>query len=123
MEVRGPEPEPDTFSISSEPHSSRTIYYSLDHLFHLANSYRNDTRCADTYLDLNHKRSIRMTKRGTFIVFEGLDRCGKSTQVARLEDSLREQGHRVRIQKFPGKLVSLLTIRSIWLRSLKRLTI
>jgi dTMP kinase len=54
-----------------------------------------------------------MTKRGTFIVFEGLDRCGKSTQVARLEDSLREQGHRVRTQKFPGKLVSLLTIRSI----------
>ncbi|KAG7570910.1 hypothetical protein FFLO_01108 [Filobasidium floriforme] len=48
-----------------------------------------------------------MTKRGTFIVFEGLDRCGKSTQVARLEDSLREQGHRVRTQKFPDRTTEI----------------
>lgn len=44
-----------------------------------------------------------MVKRGTFIVFEGLDRCGKTTQVARLEASLRDKGHPVRTQKFPGK--------------------
>jgi len=45
-----------------------------------------------------------MVQRGTFIVFEGLDRCGKTTQVARLEESLRRKGQSVRTQKFPGEL-------------------
>lgn len=40
--------------------------------------------------------------RGAFIVFEGLDRCGKSTQVDRLVQRLEHQGHRARLQKFPG---------------------
>lgn len=40
--------------------------------------------------------------RGAFIVFEGLDRCGKSTQVDRLVQRLERQGHRARLQKFPG---------------------
>jgi dTMP kinase len=31
-------------------------------------------------------------KRGAFIVFEGLDRSGKSTQAAKLTDSLNESG-------------------------------
>ena len=48
-----------------------------------------------------------MVQRGTFIVFEGLDRCGKSTQVARLEESLRSKGQIVRTQKFPGELLVL----------------
>lgn len=35
-------------------------------------------------------------KRGTFIVFEGLDGCGKSTQLSRLARRLRDFGHPVR---------------------------
>jgi thymidylate kinase len=41
-------------------------------------------------------------KRGAFILFEGIDRCGKTTQSARLVDALRERGHTVEALRFPG---------------------
>jgi dTMP kinase len=47
--------------------------------------------------------------RGAFIVLEGLDRSGKSTQVDRLIERLRSNGKEVRLQKFPG-MPSLLLI-------------
>jgi len=40
--------------------------------------------------------------RGTLIVFEGLDRAGKSTQCVRLVETLRSQGRAVRHIRFPG---------------------
>lgn len=44
------------------------------------------------------------SKRGAFIVLEGLDRSGKSTQVDRLIARLNDGGHKARLQKFPGML-------------------
>jgi len=41
--------------------------------------------------------------RGAFIVLEGLDRSGKSTQVDRLIARLEQEGRRARVQKFPGE--------------------
>jgi dTMP kinase len=41
-------------------------------------------------------------KRGRFITIEGLDGCGKSTQLARLADSLRAVGIEVVITREPG---------------------
>lgn len=41
-------------------------------------------------------------RRGQFIVLEGLDRCGKSTQVDRLVTGLEQSGRPARLQKFPG---------------------
>ena len=41
--------------------------------------------------------------RGAFIVIEGLDRSGKSTQVALLEERLKSEGIPVRLLKFPGE--------------------
>lgn len=41
--------------------------------------------------------------RGAFIVVEGLDRSGKSTQVALLEERLKAAGLAVRLVKFPGE--------------------
>jgi len=42
--------------------------------------------------------------RGKLIVFEGLDRSGKSSQCKRLAERLQSEGHRVRQMRFPGKL-------------------
>jgi dTMP kinase len=59
--------------------------------------------------------------RGAFIVLEGLDRSGKSTQVAKLVDRLNQTGHKARLQKFPG--ASRLMSRFHAFRMGRRLTI
>ena len=43
------------------------------------------------------------TNRGHLIVFEGLDRSGKSTQCARLVEHIRNQGRKVEHQRFPDR--------------------
>lgn len=40
--------------------------------------------------------------RGAFILFEGVDRCGKTTQANLLVESLKERGHDVCFMRFPG---------------------
>lgn len=44
-----------------------------------------------------------MAKRGAFIVLEGLDRSGKSTQCAKLVENLVARGVRTKGIRFPGK--------------------
>ena len=40
--------------------------------------------------------------RGAFIVLEGLDRSGKTTQVKILEEQLAKAGRKVKTMRFPG---------------------
>ena len=40
--------------------------------------------------------------RGAMIVFEGCDRCGKSTQCLKLLEYLRSAGRKVEMFRFPG---------------------
>ena len=42
------------------------------------------------------------SKRGKLIVFEGLDRAGKSTQCEDLVERLKSEGHAVKHMRFPG---------------------
>ena len=42
------------------------------------------------------------TPRGAFIVLEGLDRSGKTTQVKLLEKRFTEAGKSVQLMRFPG---------------------
>lgn len=42
-------------------------------------------------------------KRGAFIVLEGLDRSGKTTQVKLLQTRFVEAGKEVRVMRFPGE--------------------
>lgn len=50
---------------------------------------------------------ISNVQRGTLIVLEGLDKAGKSTQCDRLVDDLEQQGHTVRLLKFPGEELNI----------------
>lgn len=43
-----------------------------------------------------------LPSRGAFIVFEGLDKSGKSTQSLKLYDNLIKVGHKVKHMRFPG---------------------
>ncbi|WWC99610.1 thymidylate kinase [Kwoniella sp. B9012] len=57
------------------------------------------------------------SRRGAFIVFEGLDRCGKSTQVARLMDRLEREGQKARLQKFPDRTTAIGKMIDAYLQS------
>lgn len=50
--------------------------------------------------------------RGAFIVLEGLDRSGKTTQVKLLERKIVESGRRVQMMRFPGTFCVYLAVIS-----------
>ena len=57
-----------------------------------------------------------MRTQGLFISFEGIDGSGKSTQVARLADHLRTQGHDVVVTREPGGSTGAEEIRALVLQ-------
>ncbi len=63
---------------------------------------------------------LRMAHRGTFITFEGLDGCGKSTQMRRLAVRLRKMGRTVLETAEPGGTPIGLKVRRILLDSANR---
>jgi len=64
---------------------------------------RRLTRYTPSVITMQAESSTgQATQRGLFIVLEGLDRCGKSTQVDRLVAYLNRNGRQARLQKFPG---------------------
>ena len=48
-----------------------------------------------------------MLKRGAFLVFEGVDRCDKTTQTKLLVEKLKQDGRKVELMRFPGTFVSV----------------
>jgi len=58
---------------------------------------------------------MRSERRGRFLVLDGLDGCGKSTQAARLAERLRTEGGRVLHLREPGSTASGERIRALLL--------
>jgi len=56
----------------------------------------------DASLDESALAGMGSGMKGLFITFEGLDGCGKSTQMDRLAEALRERGYVVTITREPG---------------------
>ena len=60
-------------------------------------------------------------KRGLFIVFEGIDRCGKSTQITELSDRLDKMGHANVMMHFPERSTSVGREIDAYLKSKKEI--
>ncbi|EKD05587.1 hypothetical protein A1Q2_00077 [Trichosporon asahii var. asahii CBS 8904] len=58
-----------------------------------------------------------MVQRGALIVFEGLDRSGKTTQVDRLIARLQKEGRKARLQKFPDRTTGIGKMIDAYLQS------
>jgi dTMP kinase len=48
-------------------------------------------------------QDVSGSSRGAFIVLEGLDRSGKTTQVKLLEQRFVEEGKKVKVMRFPDR--------------------
>lgn len=85
---------------------SNAVEYTMDFVYWHGACF-GDSRevawTANSALNLTYT----MPSRGAFIVIEGLDRAGKSTQAARLHERLSAElgAERVKLVKFPGKFV------------------
>jgi dTMP kinase len=62
----------------------------------------DDTVLEDAVLDEAVLAEMGSDLRGLFITFEGLDGCGKSTQMELLAEGLRERGYVVLLTREPG---------------------
>jgi dTMP kinase len=60
---------------------------------------------------------IFLVSRGKFITFEGLDGCGKSTQLKKLDKAIRQQGFDVVMTREPGGTATGENIRKVLLDS------
>eukprot|EP00831_Metopus_contortus_P072580 TRINITY_DN66221_c0_g1_i1.p1 TRINITY_DN66221_c0_g1~~TRINITY_DN66221_c0_g1_i1.p1 ORF type:complete len:203 (+),score=51.38 TRINITY_DN66221_c0_g1_i1:68-676(+) len=71
----------------------------------------------DRYQRRVHGNIIMEKMRGLFIVFEGLDRSGKSTQAAKLEKALEDKGKKVKLMVFPNRETEIGKLISSYLKS------
>ncbi len=55
--------------------------------------------------------------RGAFILFEGVDRCGKTTQSMRLVDTLKAAGVKAELWRYPDRTTSMGTMINSYLQS------
>ena len=62
-----------------------------------------------------------IVKRGTFIVFEGCDRSGKSTACKRIVDYLNEKNEKAKLMRFPDRTTEVGSAINGYLKGQKEL--
>lgn len=67
-------------------------------------------------LDLVKQKTLMAAKRGLFFVLEGIDRTGKTTQAARLVESMAAKGHSVKAMRFPDRTTASGKVLSDYLK-------
>ncbi|TMW56220.1 hypothetical protein Poli38472_008868 [Pythium oligandrum] len=50
---------------------------------------------------------LKMTRRGVFVLFEGVDRCGKTTQTKLLQETLQQSGRASSLLHFPDRSTAI----------------
>ena len=53
------------------------------------------------------KMAAKSLSRGAFILFEGVDRCGKTTQASKLVDSLNQSGITSELWRYPDRTTTI----------------
>lgn len=81
--------------------------------YNLLSSSRNSAKLFST--------SLNMSNRGLFIVFEGVDRCGKTTQTNLLTNYLNENGQSAELIRYPDRTTTIGGICDQYLRQAKEL--
>ena len=66
-------------------------------------SFRRAACYCTLFLTLTCPCDFCLFQRGCFILFEGIDRCGKTTQCQRLVEFLKKQGKQVEFMRFPER--------------------
>ena len=61
-------------------------------------------------------------KRGSLIIFEGVDRCGKTTQVKKLSEKLTENGHSIYTTRFPERTSEIGQMINAYLKNTSNLS-
>jgi len=61
-------------------------------------------------------------KRGSLIIFEGVDRCGKTTQVKKLSEKLVENGHSIYTTRFPERTSEIGQMINAYLKNTSNLS-
>lgn len=63
--------------------------------------------CTGSVRRIRMENNFKKDSRGALVVFEGLDRCGKTTQCSRLLKHLEELGHSAELWRFPDRTTSV----------------
>jgi dTMP kinase len=63
-----------------------------------------------------HNAALDRAERGLFIVVEGLDKAGKSTQCSKLARNLEMEGHRTEILRFPDRNTAVGNLIDMYLK-------
>lgn len=99
-----PAPAPGAAGASLTPSASSALGLSSTTITPVISTVGDATVPSTVGAQVGEEQVGLAVARGAFVVLEGLDRSGKTTQVKLLQSRLIEAGRRVQLMRFPGEL-------------------